>query len=186
MELTPSALAPLPGPLCPLPLEGCATPSSLVAALPRAAPQPLYDLGIVSVPSGMWPYVPIADAADDDVVLTIDGIATRRRRLPPPAPGWEHTFHFATADGSALPAGVHQELPDVMEMYVSRCARTGELLVDLTDQHGIWLVRVTVIDDDASGSGLDAVTARGPRLSTSSVLRRKRSWVGTPDAMGAQ
>ena len=81
MELTPSARAPLPGPLCPLPLECCAAPSSFVAALPRAVPQPSYDLGIVTVPSDVWPYAPTSEAADDDVVLMIDGIATRRRRL---------------------------------------------------------------------------------------------------------
>lgn len=181
MEITPSAVAPLPGPLCPLPLECCAAPSSFVAALLRAAPQPSYDLGIVTVPSDAWPYVPASDAADDDAVLIIDGIATRRRRLPPPAPGWEHTFHFATADGSALSR--YEALPPVTDMYVSRCARTGELLVDLAGEHGTWTGRLTLIIDDASGSG----SAR-PRFSASELRQsaRKRSWVGTPDAMGTQ
>ena len=62
------------------------------------------DLGICALLESKWAHWPGAETGDfDDATFMIDGVATRRIRLPSPSMGWGSTWLFQDADNPSLP-----------------------------------------------------------------------------------
>ena len=115
------------------------------------------DFGVCALVDAAWAHWPGAEVGDSgDVTLMIDGVPTRRVRLPAPAQGWGSTWVFSHASGpwheltgDDDDGGWGFSQPHRMAVSERSCSSRQsphrELLADYVDTAGAWYGRMTIV-----------------------------------------